>query len=190
MTMMGIQEGNRRRPMNARAARLEMILVASFISISMASSASAQSRPSDGSSATRRQHDCQELRAESIETVGDVANFIEVGVITNGGILNGTTEYVFDPATGSVRVTDPDVVSWFSAFTLTTKRGELKAHNVFLYNLVTGLWTSMAQINPATSTGRFARATGILYFNGSTIGVVPDSSYPSDVLAHICLADR
>jgi hypothetical protein len=82
------------------------------------------------------------------------------------------------------------VVSWFTIFTLTANRGELKAHNVFLYNLGTGLWMSIAQINPSTSTGRFAGATGILYFNGSTIGIFPDSSYPSDVLAHICLADR
>ena len=176
--------------MSARAGKPKVIVVASLISISMASSASAQSQRSDASSAMRRQHDCREIRAESIETVGDVAKFIQIGVITNGGILDGTTEYVFDPATGSVRVTDPDVASWFSVFTLTTKRGELKAHNVFLYNLVTGLWTSMARIDPATSTGRFAGATGVLYFNGSTIGVFPDSSYPSDVLAHICLADR
>lgn len=176
--------------MDARAGRLVMILVASLMSISTASSASAQSQGTDRSSTPRRQHDCHELRAESLETVGDVATFLEVGVITNGGILNGSFEIVWDPATGSVIVTDPDVASWFSVFTLTTKRGELKAHNVFLYNLVTGLWTSMAQIDPATSTGRFAGATGVLYFNGSTIGVFPDSSYPSDVLAHICLADR
>jgi hypothetical protein len=167
-----------------------MILVATMMSLSLASSALAQSVSSDRSSAARKQRSCHELRANSVETIADLANFIDVGVMTNGGILNGTTEYVFDPATGSVRVTDPDVVSWFSAFTLTTKRGELKAHNVFLYNLVTGLWTSMAQIDPATSTGIFAKATGVLYFNGTTIGVVPDSSYPSDVLAHICFAER
>jgi hypothetical protein len=94
---------------------------------------------------------------------------------------------VWNPATGSVIVTDPNVVSWFTAFTLTTRRGQLRAHDVNIYNFVTGLWTSMAHINPDTSTGRFAGATGILYFNGRTVGVFPDSSYPSDVTAHICL---
>ena len=177
--------------MNVRAGRLALFFVVQLMAFSMELPVSTQTQSDDQSSTARQKDGCHEIRAESVETPGDIANFIEVAVITRGGILNGTAEYVWDPATGSVRVTDPDVVSWFTTLTLTTKRGELKAYNnVFLYNLVTGLWTSMARINPAASTGIFAGATGILYFNGSTIGVFPDSSYPSDVLAHICLGGK
>jgi hypothetical protein len=163
--------------MNTKTGTLMMLVVLlMFCLFSLEQSAFAQSPNSD----------CKEIRANSLENIGDVSTFTDVGTFTNGGILNGTTEYVWDPATGSVIVTDPNVVSYFTAFTLTTRRGQLKAQNVYIYNFVTGLWISMAHINPDTSTGRFAGAMGIVYFNGRTVGVFPDSSYPSDITAQIC----
>jgi hypothetical protein len=107
------------------------------------------------------------------------------GTITNGGILNGTTETVYNPA--FVFTPDPNVVAYIAELTITTNQGRLKTSNVYIYNFVTGLWTAMGRINPA-STGRFAGAAGVLYFNGRTIGVLPDQSYPSDINGEICFA--
>ena len=106
----------------------------------------------------------------------------------NGGILNGTTEYVYSP--DFVFTPDPNVVSYISEFTLTTNQGQVKAGTVYIYNFVTGLWTAMGSIHPDTSTGRFAGATGVLYFNGRTVGAGPDQSYPSDITGEICFANE
>jgi hypothetical protein len=45
----------------------------------------------------------------------------------------------------------------------------------------------MGRINPSTSTGKFAGATGVLYFNGKTIGTAIPFTYPSEVNGEICL---
>lgn len=111
-----------------------------------------------------------------------------LGTITNGGILNGTTETVYNPA--AVFTPDPNVVSYIGELTITTQQGQLKTSNVYIYNFASGLWTAMGRINPETSTGRFAGATGVLYFNGSTTGAFPDESYPSQINGEICLASE
>jgi hypothetical protein len=41
---------------------------------------------------------------------------------------------------------------------------------VYLYDFPTGLFTILGRINPNTSTGNFARATGALFPSGKTIG--------------------
>jgi hypothetical protein len=64
----------------------------------------------------------------------------------------------------------------------------LKTSNVYVYNFVTGLWTAMGRIDADMSTGRFAGATGVLYFNGETIGVLPNQSYPSAITGEIWFA--
>lgn len=108
------------------------------------------------------------------------------GTITMGGSLNGTTTTVYNPA--AVFTPDPNVVSYIAELTITTQNGQLKTDNVYIYNFATRLWTAMGNINPASSTGSFQGATGVLYFNGSTIGLFPDESYPSDVAGEICYA--
>lgn len=110
------------------------------------------------------------------------------GTITKGGILNGTTETVYSPA--SVFTPDPYVVSYIAETTITTNQGQLKTNNVYIYNFVTGLWTAMGRINPEASTERFSGATGVLYFNGTTVGVFPDQSYPSVITGGICFANE
>lgn len=108
------------------------------------------------------------------------------GRITIAGILNGTTVTVYNPA--FVITPDPNVVSYIAETTITTRQGQLKTSNVYIYNFVTGLWTAMGRIDPTTSTGRFAGATGVLYFNGTTIGELPNQSYPSNINGEICFA--
>jgi hypothetical protein len=39
-----------------------------------------------------------------------------------------------------------------------------------------------------TSTGKFAGATGVLYFNGKTVGNAIPITYPSDIIGEICFA--
>ena len=108
------------------------------------------------------------------------------GIITNGGILNGPTETLYNPA--SVFTPDPTVVSYVGELTITTIQGQLKTSNVYIFNVATGLWTAMGRINADTSTGRFAGATGVLYFNGKTVGAF--ESFPSAITAEICFADQ
>jgi hypothetical protein len=136
--------------------------------------------------AESRSSNCKQVKGNSIEYLGSTC-CTDTGAITNGGILNGRTEYVSTPA--FVVTLNPNVVSYNADFTLTTKRGLLKASNVFIYNLVTGLWTAMGHINPDTSTGRFAGATGVLYFNGETIFNANPITYPSDITGKICNDD-
>ena len=110
------------------------------------------------------------------------------GRITPAGILNGTTVTVYNPA--FVFTPDPNVASYIAETTITTRHGQLKTGNVYIYNFVTGIWTAMGRINPVTSTGKFAGATGLLYFNGKTVVELPQQSYPSDIAGEICLVNR
>ena len=130
---------------------------------------------------------CKQAKGKFI----DVVTFpTTTGTITKGGILNGTTETVYNPDFVFTPNTNNQVVSYIGDLTITTHQGELKTSNVYIYNFATGLFTAMGNINPDTSTGRFAGATGVLYINGNTIGVFPDQSYPSDIAGEICLANE
>jgi hypothetical protein len=111
------------------------------------------------------------------------------GTITNAGILNGTTETVYNSA--FVFTLDPNVVSYVAQTTITTNHGQLVTSNVYLYNFVTGLGTTLGTISSNASTGQFAGATGVLYFNTTqTIGVPPDQSYVSTIGGEVCLAQE
>jgi hypothetical protein len=109
----------------------------------------------------------------------------ESGKIIHGGILNGTTVVVYDPA--YVVTPNPNFVSYIAELTITTSHGQLRTSNVYLYDIVTNdRWTAMGYINPDTSTGRFAGATGVLYFSGKTVGVYPFAAYPSHIAGRVC----
>ena len=109
----------------------------------------------------------------------------ELGRVIHGGVLNGATVVVYDPA--FVTTPNPNFVSYISELTITTKHGQLRTSNVYLYDIVTNnLWTAIGYINPNTSTDVFAGATGVLYFNGKTVGIYPLVSYPSHVTGEIC----
>jgi hypothetical protein len=91
-----------------------------------------------------------------------------LGTITNGGILNGRTEIVFDPA--AFPTPDPTTVSFIGDLTVTTHRGVLKTHDVYLFDFSTGVGTGIHRIDPTASTGVFAGTTGVLYDNSKTTG--------------------
>jgi hypothetical protein len=113
------------------------------------------------------------------------------GVSTNAGIFNGTTFREFDG--GPIETPIPTTWSVTSHWTLTTRRGELRTRNVYIYDILTGRWTALGHIDPSTSTGRFAGATGVLYFNGRTAPPYPTDpnppfTYLSDLTGKVCFA--
>ena len=126
---------------------------------------------------------CKEAKGLWIDATNNIGG--TSGTIINGGILNGRTESIYSPT--FVFTPDPNVVSYVADLTVTTSHGRLKASNVYIYNLVTGVWTAMGRINPETSTGRFAGATGVLYFSGKT--TEDGLTYISNVTGETCLVD-
>jgi hypothetical protein len=128
---------------------------------------------------------CRQAKGSWLDGVPSTPYTGESGTITQGGILNGTTVVVYDPA--FVVTPNPNVVAFIAELTITTHHGQLKTSNVYLYdNASLNLWTGMGFINPTTSTGRFAGAMGVLYFNGTTIGTYPFAVYASNITGQIC----
>jgi len=69
-----------------------------------------------------------------------------------------------------------------------TRDGQLNASAVNLFDFSNGVVSTQARINPSTSTGSFAGATGYLFFNG-----VGTTSGPFvarlEITGQICNAD-
>jgi hypothetical protein len=108
------------------------------------------------------------------------------GTITQGGILNGTTLTLF---TGGPSLTpDPNTFSFTNDLTITTVQGQLKIRIVNLFNVATGVTSGFGNIDPNTSTGRFAGATGLLFVSGKAVGNNP-FTVKFDISGEICLAN-
>src|SRR5262249_3813251 len=108
--------------------------------------------------------DCQKVKGN--ESAVNNGNGTASGVITQGGILNGTTQVVL--TSGFTPTPDPNTFSLTEDLTLTTDKGVLRTHNVTLADLANGVVTVIARIDPNASTGEFAGATGVLYINEKT----------------------
>jgi hypothetical protein len=130
---------------------------------------------------------CKEVKGTWLDGVAGTTYTGQSGTVIKGGVLNGTTVVVYDPA--FVVTPNPSFVAYISELTITTSNGQLRTNNVYLYDIVTNdLWTAIGYVNPNTSTGRFAGATGVLYFNGKTTGTYPLATYPSEITGQICFA--
>ena len=135
-------------------------------------------------SASRR---CRQVKGAWTDGAAGTAYTGEAGTITQGGVLDGTTAVVYDPA--YVYTPNRNFVAYISELTITTHHGELRTSNVYLYDIVTNdLWTAIGYINPKTSTGKFAGMTGVLYFNGKTLGTYPLAVYIAEITGQICFA--
>lgn len=107
------------------------------------------------------------------------------GAITNGSVLNGTFETVFNP--GSVVPTaDPTSVTFTGDSTITTNEGTLVTHDVYLFDFVRALGPGMLRIDSTASTGDFAGATGILYINPN----FGDPPGHAELAGKICFANQ
>ena len=107
------------------------------------------------------------------------------GSVRHGGRLEGTTRAVFTSALSPTP--NPAAFSYTDEFSITTDRGVLKAHNVGLFVVGSGLFSEIAVVDSGTSTGDFAAATGALYITGKTRdgGV----TFQAAISGEICLND-
>ncbi len=129
---------------------------------------------------------CLSLKGKTVQ-VFDPATGVVSGPVTNAGFLNGTLEDVLDA--DFAFTPDPNVVTFLSDLTITTAHGQLKASRlVTAFNTATGFWMEFGEINPDTSTGRFAGATGVIFFSGKTIGNLATGPYEARITGEICLA--
>ncbi|HET6891685.1 MAG TPA: hypothetical protein VFH31_11330 [Pyrinomonadaceae bacterium] len=126
---------------------------------------------------------CRQVKGD----ISDVSNPTgATGVLTNGGILNGTTELVANFA--HLPTPDPTTSSYTNDFTITTEQGQLKTSNVGLFDVGILVFTEMARINPNASTGRFAGATGVLFISGNTID--GGATFQSSITGEICFLNE
>jgi len=107
------------------------------------------------------------------------------GTITQGGLLNGTTQAIFTSA--FTPTPNPNAFSFTDDLTITTDKGVLKTHNVGIFDFATGSFSAIDRIDPNASTGDFAGATGVLYINGKT----PDggATIEAKITGNICFAN-
>lgn len=112
------------------------------------------------------------------------------GPVTNAGILNGTLEDVINFDAGFVSTPDPNVVAYTTALTITTIHGQLKASPVTTQSIVTGAGAEWGNINPNTSTGRFAGATGMIFITFKSVGDPSIGPYEAEITGEICFANE
>lgn len=151
-------------------------LALTFCLVSVDQSASAQST-----------NNCKKVKGHWVEFYpgsGDA----DFGTITNGGILNGATETIF--GSDFFPTPDPASVSFVADSIITTNRGVLKTHNVYVMDLTNfptiGLAAALYRIDPVASTGIFAGATGVLNISAT----VTDAGFTVhyDIAGEICFA--
>jgi hypothetical protein len=131
------------------------------------------------------QSSCQQAKGQQAG-VFDGATNTTAGEITRGGWLNGTTLDVFGATV--LPTPDPTTVSFTGDFTLTTIHGQLRASTVIIFDFVTGIAAVFGRINPTTSTGAFAGATGVLHFAGKTVSFSP-FIIQAEMTGEICFAE-
>jgi hypothetical protein len=127
--------------------------------------------------------ECQQVKGN--ESVVNNGNGTTSGAITQGGRLNGTTQGVFTSAFTPTPA--PNTFSFTDDLTLTTNKGVLQTHNVTLFDAASGVFTAIARIDPNTSTGDFAGATGVLYINGKTVD--GGATFGGEITGQICFAN-
>ncbi|HLE62843.1 MAG TPA: hypothetical protein VI750_06885 [Pyrinomonadaceae bacterium] len=132
---------------------------------------------------------CKKLKGTSVQVFDPVTGIVS-GTVTNAGILDGTLEDVISSDAGFVLTPDPNVVTFLSDLTITTVNGQLKASPLTAFNFVTGFWSEFGNINPNTSTGRFAGATGVIFFSGKTIGNIDTGPFKAQITGEICFANE
>ncbi|MFN0103176.1 MAG: hypothetical protein ACKV2U_13935 [Bryobacteraceae bacterium] len=129
------------------------------------------------------QRNCRDARGNLTESWSGGSD--STGTIGNGLWLNGTTLTVFTSAGFPTPV--PTQFTYTAAFTITTGQGQLKGTRTFLSDVGTGWSVDMTIIDPSTSTGIFAGATGVLYVNQIKSNTAPPpTTYESEVNGRIC----
>jgi hypothetical protein len=163
--------------MNAKI-RMSMVLVAFVLTFRfLIPDGSALAQPANSN--------CKQAKGQWIDVYPGTGN-ATFGRISSAGVLDGTSETIFNSAPFPTPVAT--IVSYTGNSTFTTLNGQLKTNNVYLYDFATGLFTILAHINPNTSTGRFAGATGALFAGGKTIG--NGFTYAAEINGEVCFANE
>jgi hypothetical protein len=141
------------------------------------------SRPTNSSQSANIH--CKKLKGSSVQ-IYDPATGIVTGPVTNAGFLNGTLEDIINFGAGFVVTPDPTVFAYITDLTITTNQGQLKASPVTTQSVVTADGAEWGQINPDTSTGRFAGATGIIHIRFQLIGDPSVGPWEAEITGEIC----
>ena len=91
---------------------------------------------------------------------------------------------------GNAFTPDPNVVAYLSDLTITTIHGQLKTSPVTTQSIVTRDGAEWGYINPATSTGRFAGATGVIFITFRRVGEPSIETYEAEITGEICFANE
>ena len=181
--------------------RTVMTLALVMLSLGLSSlerSASAQSgrglfgprgNSAQSTSAQSANSSCKTIKGRGVQFF-DPATGVVSGPVTNAGILNGSLEDVINFAAGFVFTPDPNVVAYTTGLTITTIHGQLRASPVTTQSVVTGEGAEWGNINPGTSTGRFAGATGLIFITFKPVGDPSVGPYEAEITGEICLANE
>ena len=120
--------------------------------------------------------------------VFDPSTGVVSGPVTNAGELNGNLEDVINFGAGFVVTPDPTVFAYTTDLTITTIHGQLKANPVTIQSGVSGAGAEWGEINPNTSTGKFAGVTGTISVVFKPIGDPSVGPYEAEISADICFA--
>jgi hypothetical protein len=135
--------------------------------------------------AAAAQSNCKDAKGSFVEVFSGGSS--TSGTLSNGGWLNGATVSVFNSSTFPTAA--PTQVTFGSTFTLTTGQGELKGARMYLFDFLALKAVSMVLIDPATSSGLFAGATGMISMTANNISSGPPPvTFQQEIAGQICLA--
>jgi hypothetical protein len=130
---------------------------------------------------------CKTIRANGVQTFDPLTGVVS-GPVTNSGILDGDLEDALNFGAGFLPTPDPNVIAYTTNLTITTNQGQLKAAPVTMQSIVTGNGAEWGEINPITSTGKFAGATGTISTVFKPVGDPSVGPYAAEITADICFA--
>ena len=130
---------------------------------------------------------CKRIRGSGVQ-VFDPATGTVSGPITNSGLLDGDLEDVINFGAGFIFTPDPTVVTYTTNLTITTLQGQLRVSPVTTQSIVSGKGNEFGNVDPVTSTGRFAGATGTIWISFQPAGDPSVGPYEAELLAEICFA--
>ena len=130
---------------------------------------------------------CKKVRANGVQVFDPVTGVVS-GPVTNSGILDGNLEDAINFAAGFLFTPDPTVVAYTTNLTITTLHGQLRSNPVTTQSVVTGVGAEWGHIDPNTSTGRFAGATGTIVVSFKPVGDPSIGPYEAEINAEICFA--
>ena len=109
------------------------------------------------------------------------------GEITEGGMLNGTTEFIalsVAPAAGMPGVEPDTTLSYSGLLTITTKHGTLLIRDVGVFDTARGVFSELERITEGTE--RFVNAKGTLFIYGPA--AADGSGFTGSIRGDVCLA--